>query len=283
MTERLMNLDRRTIFVFVFLGVLIPLLAEFTFPIKPTSTVRAVYREIERTADEGGTVLLAFDYGPGSEPELQPMALALLRHCFSRNVKIVAVCLWPDAPGLTQKALETAAAEFGKTSGVDYAFMGYKPGGASVVINMGQDLHSAFPRDFTGARTDSLAVTRNLRTLKDFGFVFDFAAGSTIDGIWIPYGQEKYKFPLGAGCTAVIAPDLFPYLQSKQLVGLIGGLAGAAEYEALVKRTGTATTGMRPQSVTHLVIILFIVLGNLMYFLQRRSSRSGNSTGRARP
>ncbi len=280
MTERLMNLDRRIIFVFVFLGVLISLLAEFSFPIKVTSRVRAIYREIERVADEGGVVLLAFDYGPGSEPELQPMALALLRHCFGRNIKVVAVCLWPDAPGLAQQALETTAKEFDKINGVDYAFMGFKPGYTSVVINMGQDFHSAFPRDVRGLRADSLAITRDLHTLRDFSFVFDFAAGSSIDEVWIPYGQEKYKFPLGAGCTAVIAPDLFPYLQSKQLVGLVGGLVGAAEYETLVKRSGTATTGMRAQSITHIVIIAFIVLGNIMYFLHRRSS--GAQAGRDR-
>ena len=282
MRERLMNIDRRVIFVFVFLGVVIPLLIEFTFPIKATSTVRAVYREIERVAAEDGTVLFAFNYGPGSEPELQPMAQALLRHCFSRDVKVVVICLWPDAPGLAQEALETTSKEFGKTYGVDYAFMGYKPGYSNVVINMGQDFQSAFPRDSRGIRTDSLSVTQEIRSLRDFGFVFDLAAGSSIE-MWIVYGQEKYKFPLGGGCTAVIAPDLFPFLQSKQLVGLIGGLAGAAEYESLVKRPDSATDGMRPQSITHIVIIAFIALGNIMYFLHRRSSRPGNAEGRVQP
>ena len=280
MTERLMNLDRRIIFLFVFLGVLIPLLTEFKFPIKATPNVRAIYNEIERVAAEGGTVLVSFDYGPGSEPELQPMALSLLRHCFSKNVKVVAMCLWPDAPGLAQEALDTASAEFEKTYGVDYAFLGYKPGSFSVIINMGQDFRTAFPRDARGNRTDSLAVTQSVLTLRDFSFVFDIAAGSSIDGWWIPFGQEKYKFSLGAGCTAVMAPDLFPFLQSKQLAGLVGGLAGAAEYEALIDHAGTATDGMRPQSVTHLIIIAFIALGNAMYFLQRRASKRAVAEGR---
>ena len=99
----------------------------------------------------------------------------------------------------------------------------------------------------------------------------DLAAGNTPE-MWVLFGQEKYKFPLAAGCTAVMAPDLFPFLQSKQLTGLIGGLAGAAEYETLVDHPGSATIGMRPQSVTHLLLILFILLGNLMYFLNRRAS-----------
>ena len=33
-----------------------------------------------------------------------------------------------------------------------------------------------------------------------------------------------------AGCTAVSAPEYYPYVQSGQLSGLLGGLAGAAAY-----------------------------------------------------
>lgn len=267
------NLDRRIIFLFVFLGVAIPLLLPFSLPVKITPPVEAVYRQIERVAAEKGTVLLAFDYGPGSEAELQPMARALLRHCFARQIKVVAICLWPDAPGLAQEVLQLTATESGRRYGEGYAFMGYKPGGASVVLNMGQEFRNAFAQDAWGAPADSLAVLEGIHSLRDFGFVFDLAAGSTIDQVWIPYGQEKYRFSLAAGCTAVMAPDLFPFLQSGQISGLIGGLAGAAEYEKLVGRLDSATAGMQAQSITHLVIIAFIVLGNILYLLSRRQGQ----------
>lgn len=273
MKTSLLDLDRRVIFAFVFLGVAIPLLAPFSLPVKVTAPVQAVHRQIERVAGEGGAVLLAFDYGPGSEAELQPMARAVLRHCFTRKVKVVAICLWPDAPGLAQEALESTARECGARYGEDYAFMGYKPGTFSVVLNMGQEFRSAFARDAWGAAADSLAVLEKIRALKDFGFVFDLAAGNTIDQVWIPYGQEKYRFSLGAGCTAVMAPDLFPFLQSGQIAGLVGGLAGAAEYERLVGHPGSATAGMQAQSITHLIIIGFILLGNAVYFLSRRQQQ----------
>ncbi len=271
--QRLMNIDRRIIFVLVFLGVAIPLLVDFYLPIKPTSTVQAVYDEIERVAaiDEG-TVLLSFSYGASTEPEMQPMARSLVRHCFSRDIKVVAICLWPEAPGLAQEVLQTTAAEFGKTYGVDYAFMGYKPGNYSVILNMGQDFHDAFPRDAWGARSNTVRLTRDIRSLRDFDFVIDLAAGDSIEFWWIPFGQEKFGFPFAGGCTAVMAPDLFPFLQSRQLIGLIGGLAGAAEYEILMNRRDSATEAMRAQSITHLIIIAFILFGNAVFFLTRRRS-----------
>ena len=270
MIDQLMNLDRRVIFIFVFLGVTIPLLADFHFPIKATPTVIAVYDEIERVAEKNGRVLLSFSYGGGSEPELQPMARAMIRHLFERHVPFVIVCLWPDAVGLAQDAVQSISSEYGARYGVDYAFMGYKTGQSALIISMGQDFHVAFATDQDGARTDTLEITRNIRSLSDFDFVFDFAAGESIDHWWIPFGQEKYRFSLGGGCTAVIAPDLFPFLQSGQLVGMIGGLAGAAEYETLVGHPAMAVSGMRPQSITHLVIIAFIIMGNVTFFLSRR-------------
>ena len=122
-----------------------------------------------------------------------------------------------------------------------------------------------------------MPVTKDIHPLTDFSFVFDLAAGDSIEFWWIPYGQEKYRFPFAGGCTAVMAPDLFPFLQSGQMLGMLGGLAGAAEYETLIGHQEQATEGMRPQSVTHLIIISFIILGNGMYFLSRRSA--GEATG----
>jgi hypothetical protein len=202
---------------------------------------------------------------------MQPMARAILRHAFRRDLKIVAICLWPEATGLAQEVLEDMAAEFELQYGVDYAFMGYKPGNFSVILNMGQDFHSAFPQDHWGTKADELELTRPLRSLKDFDLVFDLAAGDSIEFWWIPYGQEKFGFPFAAGCTAVMAPDLYPFLDSGQLNGLLGGLAGAAEYETLIDHSGTASKGMSAQSFAHLSIVAFVIIGNAAYFISRRT------------
>lgn len=272
MMASLLSLDRRVIFVFVFLGVALPLLIDFHLPINPTGPVQAVYDTVDRVAGshEEPVVLMCFSYGASTEPEMQPMAEALLRHAFRRNMKVVAMCLWPEAPGLAQEALDITASEYGRSYGTDYAFVGYKPGTFSVIMNMGQSFSDAFPLDAWGARVDTLALTRSIQTLADFDLVVDLAAGDSIEYWWIPYGQEKFGFPFAAGCTAVMAPDLYPFLQSGQLQGVIGGLAGAAEYESLIGRVGDATAGMRAQSITHLIIILFVLFGNVAYFVGRR-------------
>lgn len=264
-----MQIDRRILFALVFLGVAGPLLAGIYLPITPGEEVKAAYDQFEQL-EAGQVVLVSFSYGASTAPEVQPMALAVLRHAFRRELKVVAICLWPEATGLAQEVFDKMSAEFDLQYGIDYAFLGYKPGTYSVILNMGHDLHSAFPQDNWGTAIGDLALTQQLRSLRDFDLVFDLAAGDSVEFWWIPYGQEKYGFAFAAGCTAVMAPDLYPFLDSGQLTGLLGGLAGAAEYETLIDLHGSASKGMSAQSMAHLIIVVFVLMGNIAYFAARR-------------
>ena len=76
-----------------------------------------------------------------------------------------------------------------------------------------------------------------------------------------------------AGVTAVSAPEYYPYLQAGQLQGLLGGMAGAAEYEVLVKYPALATRGMDAQSLAHVFIAFMIILGNIAFIGQRKPVR----------
>ena len=78
---------------------------------------------------------------------------------------------------------------------------------------------------------------------------------------------------MGCGATAVMAPKFYAYVASGQYVGLLGGMKGAAEYELLVGERGTAVTGMGAQSIVHLLIIAFVILGNIGFFVMRKNRR----------
>jgi hypothetical protein len=266
-----MNLDRRIVFLFVLAGAVLPLLVPFQLPIRPTPNVEPIFETIEAVAQKNGRVLISFDYGPSLVAELRPMSLAVLRHCFRRGVKVVGVTMIAEGVGMAQEAFGTVAKEYGREYGRDYAFMGYKAGGGSFILNMGQDFPATFPKDSRGNATGEMAVTKEVRSLRDFDYVLDIT-GSSAAEVWIAYGQERYRFKMATACTAVMAPDQFPFLQAGQINGLMGGLAGAAEYETLAGRPDVATKNMQPQSVVHLVIISFILLGNLVYFLGRKPS-----------
>jgi hypothetical protein len=64
-----------------------------------------------------------------------------------------------------------------------------------------------------------------------------------------------------------------PYLASGQMHAMIGGLRGAAEYEQLIRRGGSGLRGMLAQTAAHVYVILMIIAGNVVYFLNRKKGR----------
>jgi len=263
---RLLRLDRRVIFVLITLATLLPLLHPIGLPIRVSPEVKQVHDYIE-TLPAGSVFLLSLDFDPASKPELYPMAVALLNHAFKRDLRVIGMTLWVTGTGMAEKVVSGVAKEHGKGRGIDYAFLGYSPGGANVIINMGQDLTAAFPIDYYGERTAELPALRGVRSLRQVNYVVSLAAGTPGVESWYVYGKEKYGFELGGGVTAVIAPGLYPFLDTGQINGLIGGLRGAAEYETLIGMKGKAVAGMDAQSATHFIIIGLILLCNLMYLL----------------
>ena len=271
--DKLSNIDRRIIFILIALSVLIPLLLDFHMPIHPNSNVRRVYDTVEEVAKKAdGTILLSYDYGPGAMPELNPMALAVTRHCFKKGIRVIGMTHMPDGVGLAEDVMKKAATQYKRKYGDDWVFLGYKTGYASLVINMGEDFHAAFPTDARNNDTKTMKVTKNINSLRDLDYLISFSSSQHLE-MWIVFGQEKYNFKLGGGVTAVLAPDLFPFMQSGQLTGLIGGLAGAADYETLINEPDDAVRGMKPQSISHLLIVLLVIFGNLMFFISKKSKR----------
>ncbi len=272
LSERMLKIDRRSIFLVIGLCTLLPLLYPVGLPIKISSEVRGVYDHIE-SLPERSVFLLSIDFDPASKPELYPQAIALLRHAFKKNLRVITMTLWVSGTGMADQIVTLVAKEMGKEYGTDYAFLGWSPGGQAVIINMGQDLYTAFPSDYGGRATKELPILNGVRSLKDVGYLVSLGAGRPGVEEWYVFGKDKYKFELGGGCTGVMAPGLYPLLRSGQINGLIGGLRGAAEYESLIGQKGKAVAGMDAQSATHIAIIALVIICNLFYFSLRQQRR----------
>lgn len=270
--DRMLRIDRRIIFALIGLSTLVPLLIPVGLPIKGSPEVRAVYDYIE-SLPEGSVFLLSMDFDPASKPELEPQAISLLRHAFTRNLRVIVMTLWLPGTGLAEQTISKVAQDFGKEKGKDYVFLGFSPGASALIIAMGQDLYKAFPSDYYDTPTKEIPLLKDVPNLRHIDYVVSLAAGTPGVETWYVFGKDKYQFELGGGCTGVIAPGLYPLLRSGQINGLIGGLRGAAEYELLIGFEGSAAGGMDAQSATHMTIIVLVLLANLFYFISRRASQ----------
>ncbi len=268
----MLKIDRRIIFLVIGLCTLVPLLYPVGLPIKVSPEVRGVYDYIENLPP-GSVFLLSMDFDPASKPELYPQSIAILRHAFRKNLRVIVMTLWVTGIGLADQVVSQVAQETGKVNGRDYVFLGWSPGAGSVIINMGQDLYTTFPFDYYGKPTKGLPVLEGVQNLRDVNYAVSLAAGNPGVEAWYVFGKDKYKFELGGGCTGVIAPGLYPLLRSGQINGLIGGLRGAAEYESLIGQKGRAIAGMDAQSATHFAIIILVVLCNIFYVALRRKQK----------
>ena len=269
----IVKVDRRWIFVVIGLAVLLPLFFPLGLPIRATNATQLVYDAVD-DLEPNSKVLVSFEYGPSTKPEIHPMAIGILRHLFTNNQKVYVTCLWPDGQFMAEDALtEIAEQEFGLTYGEDYVLLGFRPGNEAVVKGIVSNLRKLYTTDARGTLVDQIPMMANVNKVKDFDFIFSASAGypGTIE--WVQYAADPTGVPMSTGTTSIQVNDVMPYVQSGQVKGILAGMPGAAEYEALIGSPGIGTSGMDAQSIAHLVIVIFIVFGNITYFIETRRAK----------
>lgn len=133
-------------------------------------------------------------------------------------------------------------------------------------------------------KTDKIGMLASVATLADYPLVMVFSAGSTGLQWWVMYGRERLGLNMAGGCTGDAATQIYPFLQSGQLIGLVPGIKGAAEYETLtddlrVNAPGPGVRRMGPQTIGHLAIIAFVIIGNLAFLRSRHRRRREGAGG----
>ncbi len=269
MWERLLHIDRRFIYLLVFAVVTVPLVAGWKSPPGYTNPwTQSLYDYID-ALPEGSPVLVAFDFDPSVKPELQPMAVAITRHVMRKDLRLIAMTFMPAGVLLSQSVLDQVAQEEGKEYGVDYVNLGWRPGIQAVLLGMGENLKRVYVSDVKGNPTSTLPVLRGVHDYRQIKLIVDIT-GTGLTGAWIAFAHQRFHAPVGAGVTSVVAMDLYPYLRTQQLVGLINGIAGAAEYEKLLDEPDQAMLAMPGVTAVHLLMVLLVLIGNIAYFASRR-------------
>ena len=266
--EKLINIDRRIIYLVIGLAVVIPFFIPMRLPIYVSPPVQSVYGYIE-ALPEGSVVLMGFNFSPATKAELYPMCLAVLRHCYSRKLKVIGLTLNSRAATIGDEAMRQVAQEYGYKEQEDYTYLGFKAQAESVMLGMGEDISIPFPKDYSKTPISQIPMMRDIENYSDIDLVMDFGSANTPEA-WVAYAGARYHQTIAAGCTGVMVSGLYPYLKTGQLIGLIGGLKGAAEYEKLINKQGKAILGMKSQSIAHITIILLVIFGNVVYLLSRR-------------
>lgn len=280
--QRMGRIDRRWLYLALLVSLSVTMLTRPLFPDTPSVFTRSLFERIE-SLQRSSPVLVALDYSPASAPEIEPMAAALTRHLLLRGAAPVFVTLWPEGNNMLQRLRDQVLTpDFHElVEGRDFAALGYKAGGRMVINALRQNMSSMYTADLRGVPLDSLPVLQAVGRLDDFPLIVSLSGGTPGLKEWILYGGDPTGTPVAGGCTGIGTPEFLAYFPG-QLIGLLGGLKGASEYEAALaerypehdvpRRAGRA---MGPQTVAHVLILVFLVLGNLGYLRRRPHRRTG--------
>jgi hypothetical protein len=262
--ERVGAIDRRWIYLLLFLFTLAPLVFGWHLPLFVTQDAQDLYQTVD-ALPPGRIAILFCDWDAATLAENRPQTVALARHLLRRHIPFAILSIGaPTSPQLAEDAVQEAIRDEGHgTYGVDYCNWGYRIGQTPWLQALAANLAQAIGADWKARPLSELPMMRGVRTIHDnVSLVVDITGSNTINGL-IPLVHAPTGVPTGLACTAVMAPEAYPFLDSRQLAGLLTGMRGAAEYEQLIGSPGFAVTAMAGQSAAHVFILGLIVLGNL--------------------
>jgi len=267
--ERLSKIDSRVIFTFVWVIIVICLIIPIGMPLEPSAYTVKSYNWCRENIKAGDIVLLSFDYDFGNKAENYTGMLAVMRIALQQDARVVTTSMWSSGGLVAEQAIEEIAKEFpNKVKGVDYLHLGYKPGGATFISNMMDDIAMACAHvDAFDEPLANFPIMADLKSLKDVKMVCSGGSGSPGANEWVQqYAVHSGKPYIGV-IESVSVPGHATNLQSGVMTSMIPGMRGSAEMEKLTGVPGMSGAAMDAQAILHLFVFILIALGNLNYFM----------------
>ena len=273
------RIDRRVLYGLLALFVALPI----AFPIpQPRPVVmpetQAFYDTIEKLAADPAEnkklVIVSTNYGGGTLAENQTQTEAVLRHLMQHRLHFAIFSFaTPQGRELGRAVADKLQPEFKYVYGEDFVDLGFRPADAiePLLKTAVDDFPAAFVKDVKGTALAQLPMMANIKTVNDVGLIIEITPSETLPP-WLQFFQRAGEKPIPTlyGPTAVMGPEKYPLLKSGQLQGMMLGLRGASEYETLLGIEGFGHRGGASLSLSHLLIIGLIALGNAGMWAERR-------------
>jgi hypothetical protein len=263
---------RRLIYLVFGIALSIPLLTRWVVPPEVGPEARQLYEAVERVpADK--LILINCQFEPGTQAENGPQAQALMTHFMKSNKRFAIIGLDPVGPGLCQEIADGLAKTYDRPYGISWVNLGFKVGTAAYLKGLARDIPRSIPTDTRGTPIARIPAMQGIKTAADVGMLVDVDPTASYM-TWLAFFAGPHNVPFGVAPTSVMVADIYPFLNSGQMVGMLKGIAGAAQYERLVEAPGLGYTNRMPVFMAHITIIALIIIGNFTEIRRRREARS---------
>jgi hypothetical protein len=215
---------------------------------------------------QNSSVLVVIDYEPALAGELEAVSGPMLDQLVSLSrPRLSFIATSPNSSALVERLLSNTRISLPAPNGLDYKpgadyyNLGYLPGGASGVVEFVESPISALPSAGIGLFSEYAAVI----------LLTDHSESARV---WVEQLDARRQVdpslanqPLLVAASAQAGPLLQPYVSSRQVTGMVNGIADAARYEFVNNgRPGLVRRYWDVFGVGLLMAIIIISAGSLL-------------------
>jgi hypothetical protein len=250
-------------------------------PIYPGPETKAFYDTIE-SIPANKIVLLDSCWDAGSMAENEPQCRAALTHLMRRRLPIVMISMEFTAlgPVFGRRVFDQVNEQLQRDGfppyvyGKDFVQFGFRKGTWTNMQLLAKDFLGTFSADINGTKSTDFAklpLMQRVRSIDDIGAVVSITYQPSED--YIRFIRGPYGTKILFAAMTILSTSYYPYLDTKQLAGVLVGIRGAAEYEELLHYKSGGHQMMTPQSFVHVLIVVLVILGNIGFAAERRRKK----------
>lgn len=272
--EKLTSLPREIVLGLVLISMIIPTLKPLGLPLMVGTMAKDWYDTVD-ALPEGSIVLFDIGFGAGGYPSLGPATIASFHQFFEKNLKVIIMATAIEGSMMYPLIMDAVQPEtrYGAVYGEDYAFIGYIAGGQTAMAGVLGDLHAIVTVDYKGTPINQITLLKDVKGSEDYVLVsYITTSGDTSEG-WVYQAYSAYNKDVVGGFLSMMTPTMKPYYDTRQLLGVLDGVKGAADMEFLTGHPGDAIKSSDVLSFSQTLVVIFIIVGNIAYFGARGARR----------
>lgn len=241
--RRITRIDRRIVYVLVLLSIMLPIAFPLGLPLPISGEAVKIHNFIEQLKP-GDAVLHVSQLGIASFPESRGLLTAVLQHIWNRpGVGYVLVGTNPDDPMFLTGVINGLQNPQNKVYGKDWVNLGYLPGEEIAFAAVAKDIKGAVKADFSGNPLTRSPLLDKVNSAPDFALLVATPQGGQVEEIMRQFYTPYHMKIIMVG-PAFTIPLAQPFYRAGQLVSVLGGLSGGAEYEKLMGIKGAEIAQM---------------------------------------
>ncbi len=228
---------------------------------------------------ENTAFLVVTDYEPAFTGEMKAASTGVIDHLMMKGLNFSIISTVPSGPALSHDLINSVRpAPFGYQP-EKIAYLGYLPGGTTGLRDFIRNPREAMPLLEDGRYAWTYPASQSVFSMQDYAGILIITENTETGRAWIEqlHGSLTGK-PVLMVVSAQSAPLMRPYLDSKQVTGLIGGRVEGAMYDRIMESPPRSVSVMASYQVGMVLAAGLILLGGLYGLLQGLINRRSHSS-----